>query len=180
MSTSGSREESGTSMASPHVAGIAALYLADNPSASPSEVRDHVLNSSTSGVLSSIGASSPNRLAFVPRQLVSSIDGPTAVYASGEETWYAVVNGGDYTYNYEWWMRIYYSDGTPGAWESVGADEPSVTLLMGMPQPDFELRLRVTSGTQNHTSNLFVTGNCNEVGDCPLSGGDPETVSGGI
>jgi subtilisin family serine protease len=35
---------SGTSVASPHVAGAAALYLADNPSLSPSEVRNAMLS----------------------------------------------------------------------------------------------------------------------------------------
>jgi len=43
---------SGTSMASPHVAGVAALYLAANPvDANPKNVETHVLGTSVSGVI---------------------------------------------------------------------------------------------------------------------------------
>jgi aqualysin 1 len=55
---------SGTSMASPHVAGVAALYLQNNPSASPSQVFNAVINNATSGVLSNIGSGSPNLLVY--------------------------------------------------------------------------------------------------------------------
>jgi subtilisin family serine protease len=53
---------SGTSMASPHVAGAAALYLQTHPAASPAEVAQAVLTDATVGVLSGVGAGSPNRL----------------------------------------------------------------------------------------------------------------------
>lgn len=53
---------SGTSMATPHVAGVAALYLESNPSASPATVKAAILNGATSGVLTGIGSGSPNLL----------------------------------------------------------------------------------------------------------------------
>ena len=55
---------SGTSMASPHVAGAAALYLEDNPGASPSNVFSAVVSSATTGALSGIRTGSPNRLLY--------------------------------------------------------------------------------------------------------------------
>ncbi|HEU5155770.1 MAG TPA: S8 family serine peptidase [Streptosporangiaceae bacterium] len=55
---------SGTSMATPHVAGAAALILAGNPSASPQQVRDTMVNNATTGVVGSPGTGSPNRLLF--------------------------------------------------------------------------------------------------------------------
>jgi len=54
----------GTSMASPHVAGIAVLALAANGAASPAAVTDFVLASSTIGVVGNAGSGSPNRLAY--------------------------------------------------------------------------------------------------------------------
>jgi subtilisin family serine protease len=44
---------SGTSMATPHVAGVAALYLQSNTTASPQQVRDALFNATTKGVVTS-------------------------------------------------------------------------------------------------------------------------------
>ncbi len=55
---------SGTSMASPHVAGAAALYLGANPAASPADVAQALKSYATSGVLSGIGTGSPNLLLY--------------------------------------------------------------------------------------------------------------------
>ncbi|MFF9806067.1 S8 family peptidase [Streptomyces coeruleorubidus] len=53
---------SGTSMAAPHVAGAAAVYLTSHPTASPATVRGALVNGATTGALSNIGPGSPNRL----------------------------------------------------------------------------------------------------------------------
>ncbi len=53
---------SGTSMAAPHVAGAAALYLQSNPSASPAEVASAIVGNATSGALTGLVGSTPNRM----------------------------------------------------------------------------------------------------------------------
>jgi subtilisin family serine protease len=54
---------SGTSMATPHVAGVAAVYIS-RFGGSPSTVRDALVNNATTGVITNVGAGSPNRLLF--------------------------------------------------------------------------------------------------------------------
>ncbi|MEU2281960.1 S8 family peptidase [Streptomyces sp. NPDC013178] len=53
---------SGTSMATPHVAGAAAVYLTSHPTATPAAVHSALVNGATTGVLRDIGTGSPNRL----------------------------------------------------------------------------------------------------------------------
>ncbi|HEY0431220.1 MAG TPA: S8 family peptidase, partial [Pyrinomonadaceae bacterium] len=55
---------SGTSMASPHVAGVAALYKQANPSASSTTVRNAIVNNATTNVITNAGSGSPNRLLY--------------------------------------------------------------------------------------------------------------------
>jgi len=63
-STTATNTISGTSMASPHMAGVAALYLQGNQSASPAAVATAVTTAATTGVVGSPGTGSPNRLLF--------------------------------------------------------------------------------------------------------------------
>jgi subtilisin family serine protease len=55
---------SGTSMASPHVAGAAALYLQQYPWASRSSVRNALVNTATPGMIWYAGPASPNKLLY--------------------------------------------------------------------------------------------------------------------
>ncbi|MFE3720619.1 S8 family peptidase [Streptomyces cyaneofuscatus] len=54
----------GTSMASPHVAGVAALYKQDNPSATPAAVTRWLTDTATPDVLSGLGQGSPDLLLY--------------------------------------------------------------------------------------------------------------------
>ncbi|MDQ3634908.1 MAG: S8 family serine peptidase [Acidobacteriota bacterium] len=56
---------SGTSMASPHVAGVAALILQGNPTASPSSVTTTITSNATTNKVTSAGTGSPNLLLYM-------------------------------------------------------------------------------------------------------------------
>jgi subtilisin family serine protease len=63
-STTATNTISGTSMASPHVAGVAALYLQGNTTATAATVANAIITTSTANKVTSAGTGSPNRLVF--------------------------------------------------------------------------------------------------------------------
>ena len=62
-SNTATRTISGTSMATPHTTGVAALYLQSNPAASPATVRTALFNATTKGVVTSSNTTN-NHLLF--------------------------------------------------------------------------------------------------------------------
>jgi subtilisin family serine protease len=57
---------SGTSMAAPHVAGAAALYLSVNSTATPAQVRSALTTNATSSAITGVPAGTPNILLYGP------------------------------------------------------------------------------------------------------------------
>jgi aqualysin 1 len=92
---------SGTSMATPHVVGIAALILAASPHLTPAQVTSALLARATVGLVGDRGAGSPNRLLY-SRAGVSAATVPSApsnvTAAAGNArattSWVAPFNGG--------------------------------------------------------------------------------------
>jgi subtilisin family serine protease len=64
-SDTGTNTISGTSMATPHVVGAAALVLGANPGYTPAQVASYLTTNATTGKVTSAGSGSPNRLLFV-------------------------------------------------------------------------------------------------------------------
>ncbi|PHR67593.1 S8 family serine peptidase [Alcanivorax sp.] len=73
----------GTSMAAPHAAGAAALYLGANPSATPGAVNVALVDDTVTGAISNAGNQSPNRLLQITQRDGSGIDRlPTAAFTA--------------------------------------------------------------------------------------------------
>ena len=63
---------SGTSMASPHVAGAVSVLLSQMPATTPADISAKVVGLATSGVVANAGTGSPNRLLFVSTSTVGA------------------------------------------------------------------------------------------------------------
>ncbi|SNT66059.1 Serine protease, subtilisin family [Asanoa hainanensis] len=73
----------GTSMATPHVAGAAALVLSTNPGWTNQQVRDYLVTNSTPDKVINPGTDTPNRLLFVKEAPPASNFGVSATPTSG-------------------------------------------------------------------------------------------------
>ena len=141
--TSASTSMSGTSMAAPHVAGVAALYLQGNTTASPATVASTIINNATTGKVTSAGTGSPNRLLYsliTPTPVAANITGTTSISTAGTYTWQANASGGDGTYIYCWEYRVQGSS----TWTIVSSAS-SYSRSVALGDPPFELRVAVTS-----------------------------------
>jgi aqualysin 1 len=117
---------SGTSQASPHVAGTVARYLQFVPAATPSNVASALSLRATQGVLTNIGTGSPNLLLHSNFN-DASISGPSKSDPCGTHTWFAAASGVGSSFNYIWdkWLDTGFPP-NGGRWWQVGSG-PSYT-----------------------------------------------------
>ncbi len=124
---------SGTSMATPHVTGAAAVYLGGHPSATPADVQTGLKDGASKGKIGNAGSGSPNNLLFVGEGTDPDPGDPgdpgdpdpcaatpawsaTSLYFFGDEVSY---NG------HLWILATFFSYGTPpgsgSSWFDLGA-----------------------------------------------------------
>jgi subtilisin family serine protease len=89
---------SGTSMATPHVTGAAAVYLQGNPGASPATVSNAIVSSATTGRLTGIGTGSPNRLLYSDPGGTTPPPPPTGCSSQPETATGSLSGAGDLDY----------------------------------------------------------------------------------
>jgi len=154
----GSKSISGTSMASPHVAGAAALYLQGDPYASPATVNGAIVSNASPNRLADTGTGSPNLLLYTisgspppppPLGALSAyVSGDLYLYGFSFGTWTATASGGTGTYAYQWQFR----SATSSTWTNVGTNSSSYSRGVGNYAPSFYLRAIVTSGGSSVTT----------------------------
>lgn len=78
---------SGTSLAAPHVAGLAALYLAENPSAMPDEIKSALMTTATNTVAADGSASLDPFAQGAGHVDAARVTDPGLLYLSGQTQW---------------------------------------------------------------------------------------------
>lgn len=108
-------------MSAPHTAGVAAIYLEENPSASPQQVQSALHNATTKNAVSDAQSSNDDILYNLFTNPPSGyINGPTQVNEGEQETWSVNVYSGSGNYSYSWQKRISQDAPWQGACSGTG------------------------------------------------------------
>ncbi|MEV8372551.1 S8 family serine peptidase [Kribbella sp. NPDC056861] len=162
-SNTGTATMTGTSMASPHTAGAAALYLGANPNATPQQVRDALVNNGTTGKLTGINSGSPNVLLYTGFIGGGTPAGPTVTNPGNQST---AVGG---TAN----LQLQASGGTtPYTWSASGLPAgltigSSTGKITGSPTTQNTYNVTVTvTDSANKTGQTTFTWTIGSTGGC--------------
>ncbi|MDR4491479.1 MAG: S8 family serine peptidase [Candidatus Nitrosocosmicus sp.] len=190
---------SGTSMASPHVAGAAALYMADNPGASPSEVRNALLSHGSlpgivcdgmgHGYFTGDKDQSREPLLYVkdPGQTSNTISPPTADAGSDRTVDSGVTvqldgsgssdpNNSPLTYS---WTQ---TSGPAVALSSSSSSKPTFTAPQTSAKTDLVFKLEVTNnnGVKSEPDSVRITVNPIPISKPTADAGSDRTVDSGV
>ncbi|HEX2206845.1 MAG TPA: S8 family serine peptidase [Longimicrobium sp.] len=160
----------GTSMASPHVAGAAALVRAKNPTWTNQQIVSRLTSTAEDrgatgydvyfgyGIVDAAKAVGVTTVTTVS----ANITGPSLVRTAGAKTWYANAAGGNGSFTYQWKYRVQGST----TWTNVGTGSSYVRYLDTGDSP-FELMVTVTSNgataSDTHSVNVFIEPMCGDV-----------------
>ncbi|HEY0639236.1 MAG TPA: S8 family serine peptidase [Pseudonocardiaceae bacterium] len=164
---------SGTSMATPHVAGGAAIILARTPSATPAQVWSTMSAESTPGVITSPGTGSPNRLLYVNN---GGNPGGPQVNNPGSQTGTVGVATS---------LQMTASGGTPPyTWSATGLPpglsiNASSGLISGTPTTPGTYTVTVTASAGGQSGSTTFQWTINPAGG-GCSGGGEKIVNGGF
>ncbi|MCB0385061.1 MAG: S8 family peptidase, partial [Bdellovibrionales bacterium] len=146
-SNSATKTISGTSMAAPHVAGVAALFLSLSPNANPQQVRDTLVANSTQNRLSEIQSNSPNRLVNIEFLTTSPppVDDGESEIENGQRLSNLNRNSGD---------ELIYFINLP-----KNVNQLKVKMSGGSGDADLYLRVGSTPTLQNYDCRPYSSGN---------------------
>jgi aqualysin 1 len=168
-STTASRQESGTSMAAPHVAGAAAIYLQSNPNATPAQVKSWIVGNATTNRLSNIGSGSPNRLLYTlvgPSTPTVTLSGANWGYNENVTVSATPSPAGSYHYTWSIWRCDAWYNCTGYSQWTAGVDVTSIHPWVANTEIEVRVRvdLRSTAGGPIHDTKHHVIWGAGERG----------------
>ncbi len=167
------RSLSGTSMASPHVAGLAALYLGDNKAASPSDVAVAIQAGAQAGIV--VDAKSLNGNYLINTRFTNAalppVGAPTALIASNIASTSATVSwtapSGTQTANS---YKVEYRESSATSFTSVESATTSASLTALKANTTYSVRVSSVSGTTTSpASSELVFTTLGTVADAPTN-----------
>jgi hypothetical protein len=180
---------SGTSMATPHVVGAAALILSTNPTFTPQQVRDQMVADSTPNVVGSPGTGSPNRLLFVGGTTppptddfsiaVSPASGSVNAGQSATATVNTAVTSGKATT-----VALSVSGAPSGVTATLnpqsvtsgGSSTLTISTTAGTAAGTYTLTVKGTAGSNSHSATYTLTVNGGGGGTCSGTNGQKVSI----